>query len=180
MTKEEARKIIAERKRTLSDSYKKQADKNIFKQLIQSEQYKKANTLFCYVSMKDETDTWMFLHKALEDGKTVGVPVCIGKGIMEVREIHNLEDLEKGAYGIMEPKDTCRKMEKYEFDLGIIPCVAADDRKRRLGHGAGYYDRYLEGTDFLKVMICWKKLLLEEVPVDVHDIEMDWLITEKN
>ncbi len=180
MTKQEARKIIKERKQQLSDNYKKQADKDIFQRLIDSNEYKNAKTLFCYVSMKNETDTWMFIRRALEDGKVVGVPICIGKGIMEVREIHSFSDLKEGAYGIMEPKDDCRTMDKNEFELGIIPCVSADRQRKRLGHGAGYYDRYLQGTDFFKIMICWEELLLDEVPVDTHDIVMDQLITEKN
>lgn len=46
--------------------------------------------------MKNEVDTWQLIALALKQGKNVGVPLCIGKGIMEVRQIHALDDFEEG------------------------------------------------------------------------------------
>lgn len=45
--------------------------------------------------MENEVDTWPLIALALDQGKTVGVPLCIGKGIMEVRQIKTLADFEK-------------------------------------------------------------------------------------
>lgn len=178
MTKNQVRKLVSQRKKELSMEYKEKANQSILRQVLQLTEYKNAETLFCYVSMEDEVNTWPILGFALEQGKRVGVPLCISKGVMEIRQINSFDDLEKGAYGIMEPKKTCPLIDASDIELGIIPCVSADMEKRRLGHGAGFYDRYLQNTVFPKVLLCWKKLMISQIPTDEHDIKMDRIIFE--
>ena len=57
-------------------------------QVKELKEFQEAKTIFCYASMKNEVDTWQLIASALKQGKNVGVPLCIGKGIMEVRQIH--------------------------------------------------------------------------------------------
>lgn len=152
--------------------------KIIVQHILNSTDYQNANVIFCYVSFGKEVNTIPILKHALKTGKRVGVPLCTGKGIMEVREIHSLKDLKSGAYGILEPKKQTTRMEKADIDYGIIPCVSADRQGRRLGHGAGFYDRYLEGAHFTKVILCFEEIMTLEVPVDEHDIEMDQVVSQ--
>ena len=63
--------------------------------------------------------------------------------------------------------------------MAVIPCVGADKEGHRLGHGAGFYDRFLRGTRFPKIMICYRKLLLDKVPIEEHDIFMDRVIYDR-
>lgn len=179
MTKQDARHLIGAVRKELSNLYREKANQMILNQVLHMEEYKKAEVIFCYVSTEQEVNTWPIIGRALEQGKRVGVPVCIGKGIMEVREIMSFSQLKKGAYGIMEPDSSCRKMEKEEIQFALIPCVSADQDGRRLGHGAGYYDRYLEDTQFVKAVLCWKKLMLDQIPTDEFDIWMDRVVSEK-
>ena len=81
-------------------------------QVKELKEFQEAKTIFCYASMKNEVDTWQLIASALKQGKNVGVPLCIGKGIMEVRQIHALDDFEEGAYGIMEPSRRCPILSK--------------------------------------------------------------------
>lgn len=60
----------------------------------------------------------------------------------------------------------------------IIPGLAFDDCGRRLGRGKGYFDRYLEDKDILKVGICFKEQLLDKVVTSENDINMNYIITE--
>ena len=179
MTKQEARKQIKERIKKLDKGYKKQADQSIFEQVTALKEYQEAQTIFCYASMDNEVDTWLLITQLLEQGKTVGVPLCIGKGIMEVRQIKAVSDFEKGAYGIMEPSKDCPVLDKEEIDFALIPCVSADQKGRRLGHGAGFYDRFLQDTAFPKVLLCYKELLMDKVPIDEHDVLMDQVICDR-
>ena len=86
--------------------------------------------------------------------------------------------LENGIYGLLEPKKDTLLIRKKEIQLGIIPCVSADLCGKRLGHGAGYYDRYLSDADFYKVLLCRRKLLWEKIPTDDYDVSMDLVITD--
>lgn len=179
MTKQEIRILIRERQRGFDPIRREIAQQSILKQVAELSEYQKAKTIFCYVSTLEEVNTWPLIAHALEVGKRVGVPRCIGKGRMEVREIHRLEQLEKGAYGIMEPAKDCPVIGKEEIDLGIIPCVSADRQGHRLGHGAGYYDRFLEKAKFPKVLLCFRTLMMEEIPTEKYDVQMDRVIFEK-
>ena len=105
---------------------------------------------------------------------------CMEKGIMNVYEIHSLQELHPGAYGILEPKeDPERLIQPGAIDFALIPCISCDRSGRRLGHGGGYYDRYLEKTHCVKAVLCREELLVDEIPVEEHDLRMDLVISEK-
>lgn len=179
MTKEEARKIAQDRRKSLDLWYREKASQSILKQIVELDGFQKAEMIFCYVSTVEEVNTWPIISRALEQGKRVAVPRCIGKGKMEIREIQDFRQLQKGAYGIMEPSKACPLISKEEIDLGIIPCVSADLSGNRLGHGAGFYDRFLNDVSFPKVLLCFKKQMLEEIPTNSHDVKMDQVIYEE-
>lgn len=66
-----------------------------------------------------------------------------------------------------------------EPDWLFVPGVAFDLKGARLGRGKGYYDRFLEEKDCLTVALAWSEQIVEKVPVEKHDIHMDFIITEK-
>ena len=179
MTKKEARQQVKEWMKKLDKNYIEKADQSIFEQVKELKEFQEAKTIFCYASMENEVDTWPLVALALDQGKTVGVPLCIGKGIMEVRQIKTLADFEKGAYGIMEPSKQCKVLPKEQIDMAVIPCVGADREGRRLGHGAGFYDRFLDGVTFPKILVCYKELMMDQVPTEEHDILMDQVICDE-
>ena len=61
-----------------------------------------------------------------------------------------------------------------------IPCVSCDSRGNRLGHGKGYYDRYLEGMNIPCSLLCFKEIMVEEgrIPMDEFDYPIDDVITD--
>lgn len=65
----------------------------------------------------------------------------------------------------------------------LVPGVAFDVRGYRLGYGIGHFDRYFaqkKNADIIKIGVCYDETLLEFLPCDVHDIKMDYIITETN
>lgn len=177
-SKKKLRVQVKEKLEHYSHEWMLEQSKIIVPHILNSTEYQNADVIFCYVSVGKEVNTIPILEHALKTGKRVGVPLCTGKGVMEVREIHSLKDLKPGSYGILEPKEQTTRIEKEDIDYGIIPCVSADQQGRRLGHGAGFYDRYLEGTNFTKVILCFEEGMALEVPVDEHDIWMDQVVTQ--
>lgn len=177
--KQYIRQQIKQKTEKLSTRYLRDSEEEIQKQILMLPEFKRAETVFCYISVGKEVSTELILTECFRQGKRVGVPLCTAPGIMEVRQITCMDQLEHGIYGLMEPKRNTPIVEKREIDLGIIPCISADFCGKRLGYGAGYYDRYLSDTEFLKVVLCRKELLWEEIPTDSYDVPMDLVVTEK-
>ena len=163
----------------LPEDYCKKADEAIVAQVLSLPEYTSACTIFCYVGMAGEINTVPLIKKALQEGKRVGVPLCVAKGIMEVRRIESLQDLQDGIFGTQEPRPGTELIAPQAIDLALIPCVSCDANGRRLGYGGGYYDRYLEGTDFPRAILCRKLVMQADIPVDGHDQLMDMVISEE-
>ena len=83
-----------------------------------------------------------------------------------------------GAFGILEPQGE-RPCPAGEVDLVVCPGVAFTADGRRLGRGRGYYDRYLGDPAFrgFRVGVCYAHQLVDDLPVEPHDVRMDRVIT---
>ncbi len=176
MQKSDLRKRIKENK--ISDLYIKNASLEISKRVLSLPEFSAAKTVFVYVSTKCEPQTDIIIKEALKTGKTVCIPKCKDKGDMVAVKTDDLSKLKTGAFGIMEPCSFSNIIEKESIDLAVIPCVAADKKGNRLGHGGGYYDRFLKGTKLKKVCICFEKNCLDFIPSDTDDVLMDYTVTE--
>lgn len=168
------REIVKE----LSPEYIEEASHKIADLLLATDAYKNSNTIFCYMSMGGEPVTDEIIERALEDGKRVGIPLCVGPHDMVVKEYKSGDELARGAFGIREPLAEVTEITADEFDLAIVPCVACSEDGRRIGHGAGYYDRFLSVSGFNKIALCFEKLLTDDIPLEDTDVYMDGVATE--
>jgi 5-formyltetrahydrofolate cyclo-ligase len=155
-----------------------EADEKILNAMLALPEYQNANTIFCYVSTNTETDTLALIETALAAGKCVCVPRCKSMGIMNAYAIRNLNDLHSGKYGIPEPKPDCPLISTEQIELNIVPCVCINQDGYRLGYGGGFYDRWLESSKALSVVLCRESLVTKEVPLESHDRRADILITD--
>ena len=130
--KQELRKQIKKKISELSIAYCKSADEKISKHALTLPEYENAKVVFCYVGTKDEINTTPMLQEILKSGRKLGVPKCISKGVMKVYAITSLDDLEEGAYGIMEPKGYCEEIPPQKIDLAFVPCVTCNKKGDRL------------------------------------------------
>lgn len=156
-------------------------DAAMYSYILSSSFFLKAKSIFTYVSMKEEPNTGEIIETAWSMGKKVFVPCCIpGKERrMEAVEIASWEELSPGTMGILEPEKSAEGRKERSFSLMLIPCVMADKRGGRLGHGAGYYDRFLASAEGLKLCLCYEAFLYSKVPMDEKDIFMDYVLTEE-
>jgi 5-formyltetrahydrofolate cyclo-ligase len=119
--------------------------------------------------------------------QAVYLPRVEDAGIMK---FHRIDDewashLETAPRGILQPEPGYGE----EFNLDeaervaiIAPGLAFDRNGGRLGRGRGYYDRYLADprlTAAVRIGVCWSMQMLAEIPVDHHDIPMDWICHER-
>ncbi len=179
MTKAELRAAVAAKVANLSPTYCQEADSNICSQVIRSELYRNARTIFCYVGTSREINTMPLLRAAVRDGKALALPYCQSLGVMEARRVQNLSDLVTGKYNILAPKLECPVVEPEAFDLVIVPCCTANAKGQRLGYGGGFYDRYLTKVKCPTMLLCRRHILAEDIPMEPHDLTMDYLVTER-
>ena len=66
------------------------------------------------------------------------------------------------------------------INIIVCPVVAFDAKKNRLGYGGGYYDRFLPRlmSDTMKIGVAYSCQEVDEVPTDVHDVPLDFIVTE--
>lgn len=176
--KQQLRKTIRTLEAGLPERYLAQADRKIAAQLLAMPEYQAAGTVFCFVSTGREIDTHPILQAALEAGKTLCVPRCLGGGIMELRSIQRLDALTPGAYGIPEPPEDAPLVSTDTVDFAVLPCLTCNHLGQRLGRGGGCYDRFLASYRGGTVLLCRERLIREEIPVTPLDYPIPWVLTE--
>jgi 5-formyltetrahydrofolate cyclo-ligase len=164
---------------------KEKLDAAIIANFLRWDVYKRARTIFCYVSFRSEVDTSPILRHALAHGKTITVPkVDPATKSMRAYSICNPEkELGPGCYGILEPLAGCAEVDGTGLDIVIAPGLAFTRRGDRLGYGGGYYDRFLRliNSKNKKVTVCslvYERLVYNFLPVKENDVPVDYLITE--
>ena len=162
---------------SLSGEYKSSASNIISEKVINSDSFRKSEIVFIYFSTANEPDTHRIISEAWAQGKTVCVPLCGENHTMKAVRLQSLNELSAGRYGISEPTGT-QEVNAADIDLAVIPCVCASEDGKRLGHGAGYYDRFLTSSTAEKICLCFGRLLSDDIPMEKFDIKMDCIISE--
>ncbi len=131
-----------------------------------------------FASFRSEVETEPMILRALRAGKRVVLPKVTGKELA-LYEIGDFgADMERGAWGIPEPK-TFAPAKLDEIDLIIMPGAAFDEQGNRLGYGAGFYDKLLSAFKRTAVALAFEAQIVSNVPVAPHDIPVGKIVTEK-
>ena len=177
--KQRLRRTIRALEESLSPRYLEESGRTIAARLLAMPEYRAAGTVFCFAGFGREVDTRPILEDALSAGEVLCLPLCVGSGQMELRQVSGLARLSPGAFGIPEPPADSPAAQVDEVDFAILPCVTCDHAGRRLGRGGGYYDRFLARYRGGTVLLCREKLIREEIPVEPHDFPVPWVLTER-
>lgn len=145
--------------------------------------YRYAEGFLFYYPLKNEVDIRPALEKLLKKpGRRVYLPRCHkgSEGLMDYYEITSVDDLEAGAFGVMEPKAGCRIEKDFSQNtVCIVPAIAYDKEGHRIGYGKGYYDRFLRRFKGTKIGVVFSELVFDTLPRGKYDNAVDILITEK-
>lgn len=151
-------------------------------QVLTLPEYREAEVIYAYVDCKHEVETSDIIRAAWADGKRVAVPKVLGQD-MKFFYITSLEnDLEEGYFGIREPfeKHAADETDDEEKALMLMPGVAFDEERHRIGYGGGFYDRFLEAHPRLsRVALAFEFQVKKEVPYEAFDICPEKIVTEK-
>jgi len=119
-------------------------------------------------------------HLALT-GFACALPVVVARGQpLLFREWTPETPLETAGYGLLEPAVGVPEVEP---DVLLVPLLAFDRVGFRLGYGAGFYDRTLDGLRRKKpvtaVGVGYAAQEMASVPRDRYDQPLDWIVTER-
>jgi 5-formyltetrahydrofolate cyclo-ligase len=85
---------------------------------------------------------------------------------------------EMHRFGFEQPAAEAPLIEPGDVDVVLVPGLAFGRDGRRLGRGAGYYDRFLAGIDATTVALTTTSRLRHDLPLEPHDVLIDWVATE--
>ena len=153
--REEKNKLIAKRVIELCSSYK---------------------VVGVYLSTPNEVETDGIIEELLKQGKIVAAP-RIENSELVFHKLESIKDIDLNKYHIREPLFSNEVIDNIE--IMIVPGIAFDIAKNRIGYGKGYYDRCLSKHECYKVGLAFDEHLHKEIPADSFDVKMDIVITDK-
>ncbi|WNB91682.1 5-formyltetrahydrofolate cyclo-ligase [Bacillus sp. NEB1478] len=154
--------------------------------ITEMEQYKRANV----IKVNPDSPQLPLRTQILKDGKMLLVPTPrLKKGFIQVKPEWVPKGEERKAASlssIMKYGRVLPLSQMPEIDLIVVGSVAIHPDGRRLGKGEGYADREYAiirelGNNEVPIItsIQSAQLVEEDIPVDVYDLTVDWIATEK-
>ena len=178
-TKKQLRSAMKAKQKAMEREYVDRASESIQRQVIASDAFRRAGSVFVYIHTPEEPATDRIIRAALDAGKRVYVPRCVDKTTMLAVRIRDPGELVPGMFGIPEPADLTETADARSLDLMLVPCLSASADGRRLGRGAGYYDRFLAQRPHSAVCLCFRRMLCGEIPMEPTDVLMGSVITDE-
>lgn len=181
LKKQKLREEILKRLHSISKEEKEKKVRELKNKLFSLKEFKKAKCVMFYVSKHYEVNTHEMIDESIVMGKKVVVPVTLKEEkMLKPSELRDREkELIKGHYGIHQPREEhIRLVSLEEVDLMVVPGLAFDKSGHRLGHGGGYYDRFLEKAPptIFTVGLAFDFQIMDELPRHDTDIPVDKVI----
>ena len=162
MNKSEIRKIAIEKRKQTDDSLRAELSKLVSYNFFKLAEVKNANNVFCYISTKFEISTEEIIKKLQVKNANVYFPKITGENSMVAQKIDGLEIIDKK-----------------NIDICVMPGLAFTVTGQRLGYGKGFYDRFLENLNCVKIGLSFDFQIVDSLPVSDFDINADYLVTDR-
>ncbi len=175
MNKSEIRKKISKIRRI--NNIKNQ--KIDFKSLIQILRKSKISgrVVGGYYPYNYEVDTLEIFKKLEKFNYHLTLPKISKNYQMDFFQWSTKDPLEINKYGIPEPISEVVKFPNFL----LVPLVAFDKDRNRIGYGGGFYDRYIKKLKrkkkILTIGLAYSFQKVKKIPVTKHDIQLDFIVT---
>ncbi|MDR0550692.1 MAG: 5-formyltetrahydrofolate cyclo-ligase [Spirochaetaceae bacterium] len=186
MTKQELRKIMKAKLKTIPKEQFTNEGVLAAKRLAATDLWKSYERVLIYLSMPDELDTQALLDIAFAEGKKVYSPKVESDTTMRFfRVTADASSWTVGAFDIREPAG--KEEDAFNMNEGaalvISPGLAFDRKGNRMGRGKGYYDRFYEKLfaacpQSSVCALCMSAAIVDEVPVDKYDRKVNAICTK--
>jgi 5-formyltetrahydrofolate cyclo-ligase len=174
--KKEMRKAMIASRDALPTERRGAASDAITRRVCALRRFRAAKRIALFASLPGEVDTAGLERAAAErDAETVYPKVERGEiAFYPARRAA----MRAGVWGILEPAGG-EPVAPSTVDLFVVPGLAFDAERRRLGFGRGYYDRALaKAGSAAKLAVAFDLQIVDEVPVGPDDVAMDCVVTE--
>lgn len=184
MTKTELRKLMKQELGRHTSEELRQMSDIVCSTLLADDRVGQAETILAFWPMSAEPDIRPLIRRLHAEGKTILLPRVISKTEMEFCPYEGETSMVAvPPYGILEPitdavdvqfiihsSGTSSQSSGNARILMLVPGVAFDAEGHRLGHGCGYYDRYLARCPLPTMPVCFPFQMVDVVPTDGHDV----------
>lgn len=175
MTKQEIRRNIKIKRTNLTQEEVEVYSNIIFQKTIKLLQEYNYKDFFVYKDFKNEVSTKKIIDYLLVNDKKVYLPV-INKDYLKTVQISNKTKYLINSYGIEEPIGHNSNINNF---VCIMPLLAIDQNGNRIGFGKGYYDKFLQNKNCIKIGLCYDFQIIDNIKSDTHDVPLDIIISEK-
>jgi len=174
--KKALRQLMLEKRAALSLEEQQTFSTKICEQLWEIVIQNEVKVIHSYLPMRSEVDVSPFLQQCLEYDITIVTPKTLKSRQMQHLILTDLSAMENGIFGTYHPNNALEYHDHY--DLIIVAGLAFDKECYRVGYGGGYYDTFLTShPTATKVGVCYPFQLLESVPIESHDCQLDRVVT---
>ena len=155
--------------------------KDFFKPLMKILKRKGKKKVSIYYPSNYEVDTY-HLIRMLNKGKfSISLPKTMSNGIIKFVKWSLNDALMVNRYGFLEPLDTT---EETLPEVIIVPLLAFDKSRNRLGYGKGYYDKFLNDyskykKSFITIGVAFSFQKYKKIPTTNSDVKLDFILTDK-
>lgn len=148
------------------------------RRLVEQKEWQQASAVLFFAPFRLEPNLWPLLDVALAEGKRIALPAYDSSRAEYVaRQIYSSTDVRLGRYGIREPFEGNPDLPLKPLDLALIPGVAFDPQRCRLGRGQGYYDRLLASFSGVCCGVAFECQMVPSIPREPHDVAMNCILT---
>ncbi len=147
-------------------------------------EFTKSRRIFTCLSFNNEVDTWGIVNELLSDARHE-IYVPRSEPSDESLHVHRYPcQLETLRIGLRQPRRDAPEVPAEQVNDLIEVClvlgVLFDRRGYRLGYGKGFFDRFLKDKSFCTIGLGFEQQLIDELPVDPHDVPLRMLVTEES
>lgn len=183
--KDKIRNISKTNREALKKDFIEQASNDISQKIITSKYFKDANNIGCYLSTEYEVSTDIIINSVHKKNKNLYVPKIKQGHAMDFVKMTLNSKMVKNKYGIHEPfsEDI---IDANKLDIAVVPIVAFDEKKNRIGMGGGFYDRkfkYIKNTQKkypLLIGVAFECQKVEKIKPECWDVKLSAIVTELN
>ena len=183
--KDKIRNISKSNREALKKDFIKKASSDISQKIITSEHFKDANNIGCYLSTEYEVSTDIIINSVHKKNKNLYVPKIKQGHAMDFVKMTLNSKMVKNKYGIHEPLSE-DIIDANKLDIAVVPIVAFDEKKNRIGMGGGFYDRkfkYIKNTQKkypLLIGVAFECQKVEKIKPECWDVKLSAIVTELN